>query len=69
MLVLERDIVYDRSTACARDVSCQKTFSQEIAKDPSNVPFILKSKSTNNQYSTVVGSKQLVISKSVFDSY
>ena len=42
MFVLGRDIVYDRSTACARDVSCEKTFSQEIAKYPSNVPFVLK---------------------------
>ena len=44
MFVSERDIVYDRSTSCARDVSCEETFSQEIAKYPSNVPFVLKSK-------------------------
>ena len=44
MFVLGRDIVYDRSTACARDVSCEKTFSQEIIKYPSNVPFVLNSK-------------------------
>ena len=43
MFVLGRDIVYDRSTACVRDVSCEKTFSQENAKYPSNVPFVLKS--------------------------
>ena len=26
MFVLERDIVYERSTACARDVSCENFF-------------------------------------------
>ena len=46
MFVLGRDIVYDHSTAYARDVSCEKTFSQEIAKYPNNVPFVSKSKST-----------------------
>ena len=44
MFVLGRDIVYDRSTACARDVPCEKTFSEEITKYPSNVPFVLNSK-------------------------
>ena len=54
MFVLGRDIVYGHSTACARDMSCEKTFSQEIVKYPSNVPFVLKSKSTNNQYCITV---------------
>ena len=44
MFVLGRDIVYDHSTACVRDVSYEKTFSQEIEKYPSNVPFVPKSK-------------------------
>ena len=44
MFVLGRDIVYDRSIARARNVPCEKTFSQEIAKYPSNVPFVLKFK-------------------------
>ena len=44
MFVLGKDIVYDRSTAYARDVSCEKTFSLEIAKYPSNVPFVWKLK-------------------------
>ena len=44
MFVLGRDVIYDRSTDCARDVSCEKTVSQKIAKFPSNVPFVLKSK-------------------------
>ena len=44
MFVSGRDVVYDRSTACARDVSFEKMFSREIAKYPSNVPFVLKSK-------------------------
>ena len=60
MSVVRRDIVYDRSTACALDVSCEKTFSQEIAKYPSNVPFVLKSKAqiiSTVVYSTIVGSK------------
>ena len=62
--------MYNRSTACARDVSCEKTFSQEIAKYPSNVPFVLKS-SKNNQYcitSTIVCSKHGVIPKLILDS-
>ena len=55
MLVLGRDIVYDRSTACAFDVSCeQNRFPKEVAKYPSSVPFVLKSKSTNNQYCITV---------------
>ena len=42
-----RSIVYDRSTACARDVFCEM-FSLEIAKYPSKVragvlAFVLKS--------------------------
>ena len=46
MLVLGRDIIYDRSTACARDACC--TFS-EITKHPSQVragviAFVLKTK-------------------------
>ena len=44
MFVSGRDTVYDRSAACARDVSCEKKKSQEIAKYPSNVSFVLKSK-------------------------
>ena len=36
IFVLERDIVYNRSTACARDVSYEKWFPPEIAKKHSS---------------------------------
>ena len=57
MLVLESDIVRDRSTACARDACCKTFFSRhcKITKhDVRGVPFVLKSQSTNNQYCVTV---------------
>ena len=74
MLVLGRNIVHDRSTACARDTCCE-TFPLEIAKRPSKVrtgvlDFVLKSEQKLSvlYYSTMVSSKQLVISKPVLDN-
>ena len=74
MLVLGRNIVHDRSTAWARDTCCE-TFPLEIAKYPSKVrtgvlDFVLKSEQKLSvlYYSTMVRSKQLVISKPVLDN-
>ena len=66
MLVLGKDIVYDPSIACTRDVFCGKTFSpRDNLARRARVPFVLKSEdkiiSTVSQYHSWLETVNLLV--------